>query len=55
MAAKARDDFGRYLASGSAARFAVHVFVDIGMTIWVMPIIGIPLPRQSIQIHRHND
>ena len=47
IAAKARDDFGRYLACGIAALFAVHVFVNIGMTIRVMPIIGIPLPLVS--------
>lgn len=47
IAAKARDDFGRYLACGIAALFAVHVFVNIGMAIRIMPIIGIPLPLVS--------
>lgn len=47
IAAKARDAFGRNLAVGVATLIAVHVFVNIGMTIGLVPIIGIPLPFVS--------
>ncbi len=47
VAARARDDFGKYLACGIAALFCVHIFINVGMTIRVMPIIGIPLPLVS--------
>lgn len=41
------DSFGAYTAAGVAALLAVHVFVNVGMTIRVAPIIGIPLPLVS--------
>ncbi len=47
IAAKARDPFGKYLACGIAAMFCMHIFINVGMTIRVMPIIGIPLPLVS--------
>ncbi len=47
IAAKARDDFGRFMACAIAAMFSVHIFVNIGMTIRLLPIIGIPLPFVS--------
>jgi rod shape determining protein RodA len=43
----AADDFGAYLATGFAALLTVHAFVNIGMTIRMAPIIGIPLPFVS--------
>jgi rod shape determining protein RodA len=43
----ARDRFGFLLASGIVGMFAFHVIVNIGMTIGVMPITGIPLPFMS--------
>jgi len=39
-----RDLFGSLLASGIAAMWAFQVFVNIGMTVGIMPITGIPLP-----------
>ncbi len=47
IGARARDDFGRYMALAIGAMFCVHIFINIGMTIRVMPIIGIPLPFVS--------
>jgi rod shape determining protein RodA len=44
IAAIARDVFGTLLASGIAAFWAVQVFVNVGMTMGIMPITGIPLP-----------
>ncbi|MFP4483528.1 MAG: rod shape-determining protein RodA [Spirochaetaceae bacterium] len=42
-ARNAKDLFGAYIASGVVALFLFHFFVNIGMTIGVMPITGIPL------------
>ncbi len=44
IAGLARDRFGTLLAVGVTALFAVHVFVNIAMTIGLVPITGIPLP-----------
>ena len=40
----ARDPFGTFTAAGIAGYFAIQVFINIGMTIGIMPITGIPLP-----------
>ena len=42
-----RDQTGRLLCTGVAAILFTHVFVNLGMTIGVMPITGIPLPLVS--------
>jgi rod shape determining protein RodA len=44
IALTSRDPFGTYVAIGVAAMFAVQIFVNVGMTIGIMPITGIPLP-----------
>ena len=44
IAGLARDRFGTLLALGVTMLFAVHVFVNIAMTIGLVPITGIPLP-----------
>jgi rod shape determining protein RodA len=44
VAARARDKIGALLAVGVMAMLFTHIFVNIGMTIQVVPIIGIPLP-----------
>lgn len=44
IAAISRDLFGTLLASGAAILWAVQVFVNVGMTMGIMPITGIPLP-----------
>jgi len=43
----ARDRFGFLLAAGLTTMIAFHVVVNIGMTIGIMPITGIPLPFLS--------
>lgn len=40
----AKDPFGTYLAAGIASMFVFQIFVNIGMTIRMSPITGIPLP-----------
>jgi rod shape determining protein RodA len=42
-----KDPFGTYIAAGVASMFAVTIFVNVGMTIGIMPITGIPLPFLS--------
>lgn len=44
IAGLARDRFGAFLALGVTALLTVHVFVNIAMTIGLMPVKGIPLP-----------
>ena len=44
IAGLARDRFGTLLALGVTVLFLVHVFVNIAMTIGLVPITGIPLP-----------
>nr|MDQ2681194.1 FtsW/RodA/SpoVE family cell cycle protein [Candidatus Eremiobacteraeota bacterium] len=43
----ARDRFGFLLATGIVAMLTFHILVNIGMTIGIMPITGIPLPFMS--------
>jgi rod shape determining protein RodA len=44
IASLARDRLGTLIAIGVTLLFAVHVFVNIAMSIGLMPITGIPLP-----------
>jgi len=43
-ASSARDRFGALAAVGIVSMVAFHVFVNVGMTVGIMPITGIPLP-----------
>ncbi len=47
ISVNARDRFGALIAGGIAAMMVFHVFVNIGMTIGIMPITGLPLPFLS--------
>jgi rod shape determining protein RodA len=47
IAAVSKDAFGTYLAAGIASMLALQMFVNIGMTVGIMPITGIPLPFVS--------
>ena len=44
IASTARDQFGARLAAGVAAMLAFQLFVNVGMTVGIVPIVGIPLP-----------
>ena len=46
-AAVGRDRFSQLAASGVAALLMFHVFVNVGMTIGLMPVTGLPLPFLS--------
>ena len=43
----AGDTFGRLLATGITSMLAFHVLVNVGMTMGIMPVTGIPLPLMS--------
>jgi rod shape determining protein RodA len=47
IATRAEDQFGLLVASGVAMWFAFQSFVNIGMTIGIMPVTGLPLPFVS--------
>ncbi|GHC04334.1 rod shape-determining protein RodA [Cerasicoccus arenae] len=47
IAGMARDRFGALLAVGVSVILMIHVFINIGMTIGLMPITGLPLPFLS--------
>jgi len=44
---RSRDEFGRLMALGIGVMLFCHVFVNIAMTIGVLPITGLPLPLMS--------
>ena len=44
IAMRTKDSFGTCLVVGVAGMFTAHVFENIGMTIGLMPVTGIPLP-----------
>jgi rod shape determining protein RodA len=43
IAGQARDTYGRLIAVGISAMFICHLLVNVGMTMSIMPITGIPL------------
>lgn len=47
VAAVARDRFGQLLAAGAAAMVGFHAFVNIGITLGLLPVTGLPLPFLS--------
>ena len=44
VAQRANDQFSSLVAFGLGASWFVHVIVNVGMTLNLMPITGIPLP-----------
>ena len=44
IASLATDPFGRLVAAGVVSWFAFQSFVNIGMTLGIMPVTGLPLP-----------
>lgn len=47
IAACARDRLGMLLATGVVVMLFFHIFINVGMTIGLMPITGLPLPLLS--------
>ncbi|MFA6075058.1 MAG: rod shape-determining protein RodA [Negativicutes bacterium] len=47
IAGETRDSFGMLLASGVFSMFLFHILINIGMTVGLMPVTGIPCPLMS--------
>lgn len=47
IARECKDTFGMLLACGITSMLAFHVLVNVGMTMGIMPVTGIPLPLMS--------
>jgi rod shape determining protein RodA len=47
LASESRDFFGSMLAAGIAVMLGFQVLVNVGMTLGLMPVVGIPLPFLS--------
>lgn len=47
IACSTRDPFGQLLVAGVISMYLFHIFVNIGMTLGILPIVGIPLPLLS--------
>ena len=47
IAVSAKDRFGAILSFGVVAMLFWHVFINIGMVLGIMPVVGIPLPFLS--------
>ncbi len=47
IARLARDDLGLYICTGVMTMIVWHVFENMGMTMGIMPVTGIPLPLVS--------
>ena len=47
MIVMAKDLFGSLVAAGAAAMLMFQVFVNVGMTVGIMPITGVTLPLMS--------
>lgn len=46
-ALKAKDSFGRFLAFSVVAMFFVYFFINVGMVLGMLPVVGVPLPFVS--------
>lgn len=47
LASVAKSRFGSLVAFGIVSIFIVHIFINIGMVLGLMPVIGVPLPFLS--------
>jgi len=47
IAIKSNDSFGGLIAMGIGTMLLFHVFINLGMAIGIMPVVGIPLPFVS--------
>jgi len=47
MAFNCQNQFGRLLATGIIINFSLYVFINIGMVMGLLPVVGVPLPMIS--------
>ena len=46
-AKNAKDRLGVLMASGIVSMMSLYVFINIGMAVGIMPVVGVPLPLVS--------
>lgn len=47
IARQSRDDFGAFLCTGISIGIAIHLLINVGMNMGLLPVTGIPLPFVS--------
>ena len=47
IARQSRDDFGAFLCTGISVGIAIHLLINVGMNMGLLPVTGIPLPFVS--------
>ena len=47
ITAKCQNFFGKVLAAGLTVNLALYVFINLGMVMGLMPVVGVPLPMMS--------
>jgi rod shape determining protein RodA len=47
LAAQAHTTYERYICYGASAVLLFHTFINIGMTMKIVPVVGVPLPFMS--------
>jgi len=47
VAQRSRSTFGAMLAAGVTAMIFIHVLINVGMVMGLMPVVGVPLPLMS--------
>ncbi len=47
VASAVKNSYGSFVAIGIVGIFATHIFINIGMALGMMPVIGVPLPFLS--------
>ena len=47
ISARCQNFFGKILAAGLTINFALYVFINSGMVMGLMPVVGVPLPLMS--------
>ncbi len=47
MAFNCQNQFGRLLATGIIINFSLYIFINIGMVMGLLPVVGVPLPMIS--------
>jgi rod shape determining protein RodA len=47
MAFQSQNQFGRLLSMGIVVNFSLYIFINIGMVMGLLPVVGVPLPMIS--------
>ena len=47
IALRAQDTFQRLLGGAFAMTFFIYIFINVGMVIGLLPVVGVPLPLLS--------